>query len=82
VKLVAVPVAAAAILLCGCSSSPTDEGTVKEGNGVALNPSGKPQTAEEAALADKMRQTGEAMNAQRDAEAKAMEEAKARSGGR
>ncbi len=66
---------------CGSSSS-GDDSAVKPGSGVALNPGGKPQTAEEIAYAAKQQQTGAAMNADRDKVQAAMEAAKARTGGK
>jgi len=66
----------------GCSSAPSDEGTVKPGNGVALNPGGKPQNADQAAYASQMQKTGDAMNAQREKDAEAMAAARARAGGK
>ena len=59
-----LPLAAfAALLLVGCSpSSSSDDGTVKEGSGVALNPGGKPQTPEDAARQSAMQQQGNEMN--------------------
>lgn len=71
-----------AIGLAGCSSSPADEGTVKPGNGVVQNPSGKPQDANQSAIASGMQKTGDAMNAQRDKDAAAMDAAKAKAGGK
>ncbi len=71
-----------ASLLVGCSSAaPADEGTVKPGNGVALNPGGKPK-ADQAAMANQMQKTGDAMNAQREKDAAAMAAAQARAGGK
>ena len=70
-----------ALASVGCSAS-ADEGTVKPGNGVALNPGGKPRSADESALASQMQKGGEAINAQRDKDALAIEAAKARSGGK
>jgi hypothetical protein len=70
----------ALIFLVGCSSSSPDEGTIKPGDGVAQNPSGKPRTPEEAAMAQRMSQAGDAMNAARAAEAKARAEAMAKAG--
>jgi len=70
----------AAVGLSGCSSSPADEGAVKPGNGVATNPSGKPQNSEQAAYAADMQKVGNAMNSQRDKDAAAMAAAKARAG--
>jgi hypothetical protein len=83
-KHVLVIVAAlTALASVGCSSKDSaDEGTVKPGNGVALNPSGKPANGDQAAYASQMQKTGNAMNAQRDKDAAAMEEAKKRSGGK
>jgi len=49
---------------------------------VALNPGGKPQGADQAAYASKMQKTGDAINAQREKDALAMQAAKARSGGK
>ncbi len=73
--------AAGSLLLAGCgSSAPADEGTVKPGNGTAMNPSGKPQTSDQAAYASKMSQTGSAMNAQREKDAAAMAAARAKAG--
>ena len=69
--------------LCGCSpSSPADDGTMKPGSGVSLNPSGKPKTAAESTYAAQMQKTGAAMNAQMQKDAAAMAAAKARSQGR
>lgn len=42
---------------------------MKAGSGQIMNPSGKPQTPEEAAYAAKMQQTGNAMNAEMQKEA-------------
>jgi len=73
----------AVLALGGCSSSSSgDEGAIKPGNGVAQNPGGKPQNADQAAYASKMQETGNAMNAQRDKDAAAMAAARARSGGK
>ena len=72
-----------ACLLVGCSSAaPADEGTVKPGNGVALNPGGKPKDESQAAMASQMQKTGDAMNAQREKDAAAMAAARARAGGK
>jgi len=81
-RYVLIAVAAVAALASGgCSSSaPADEGTVKPGNGVALNPGGKPQTPDQQQYASQMEKTGQAMNAQRDKDAAAMAAARARSG--
>ena len=83
-KQVLVIVAAlTALASVGCSSKDSaDEGAVKPGNGVALNPSGKPESADQAAYASQMQKTGNAMNAQRDKDAAAMEEAKRKAGGK
>ena len=72
----------AALALAGCSSSPADEGKPKPGDGVALNPSGKPQSSDQAAYASQMQKTGDAMNAQRQKDADAMAAARQRSGGK
>jgi hypothetical protein len=67
----------------GCSSSaPADDGTIKPGSGVALNPTGKPQTAADAQLAEAMQKTGAAMNAQQQKDAAAMAAARAAAGGK
>lgn len=71
----------ATLLLAGCSSSPKDEGAVKSGDGVAQNPTGKPQNDADQTMANQMKQQGDAMNKQREADAKAMAEAKAKAGG-
>ncbi|RYG34724.1 hypothetical protein EON81_14805 [bacterium] len=73
--------ALAALLLVGCGSGPADEGVVKEGSGVPLNPGGKPKDDQEAATASKMSETGNAMNKEREAAAAAMAAAKAKAGG-
>jgi hypothetical protein len=79
-KHVLVIVSALAVLMVvGCSSAPSDEGAVKPGNGVALNPSGKP-SADQAAYAAQQAKTGEAMNAQREKDAAAMQAARAKAG--
>lgn len=69
-----------ALVSAGCSSSSNDEGTVKPGSGVALNPGGKPENADQAAYASQMAKVGNAMNAQRDKDAQAMAAARARAG--
>jgi len=80
-KNVLVVVAAlTALAVVGCSSSSGDEGTVKPGSGVALNPGGKPQSADQAAYSSEMQKTGAAMNAQREKDAAAMAAARARAG--
>lgn len=67
--------------IAGCAKDDADA-TIKDGSGVALNPSGKPVTPQDQAMANSMRQQGDAMNAQRDADAKAMAAAKAAAGGK
>lgn len=54
---------------------------MKPGNGVALNPGGKPKE-DQAAYANQMQKTGDAMNAQREKDAEAMAAARARAGGK
>jgi hypothetical protein len=67
----------------GCSSSPSgDDGAIKPGSGVALNPSGKPQSQQEANYAAQMQKTGEIMNQGNQKMAAAMAAAKARTGGK
>jgi ABC-type oligopeptide transport system substrate-binding subunit len=79
--LVAVA-AASAFALAGCSpSSPADEGTIKPGSGVALNPSGAPQNANQAAYAAEMQKSGNNINAERQKDAAAMEAARNKAGG-
>jgi hypothetical protein len=66
----------------GCSSGPPDDTTVKPGSGVALNPTGKPENAQEAARASTLEQAGskEAQDALRENEA--MNAAKKRAEGK
>lgn len=70
----------AALVIVGCAHDDTDA-TVKDGSGVALNPGGKPRTAEEQRTADQMTQTGQGMNADRAAAAAAMAAAQKKAGG-
>lgn len=67
--------------LVGCSSSSKDDGEIKPGSGVALNPSGKPQNAEQEAYQSQMAKAGANINDARAREAEAMAQAKARAGG-
>ena len=55
---------------------------MKPGNGVVLNPGGKPKGTDQAAYASQMQKTGDAMNAQREKDAEAMAAARARAGGK
>jgi hypothetical protein len=79
-----IAVAAVAVLASGgcASSSPGDDATVKPGSGVALNPSGKPQTSADAAYASQMQQAGNKENADRQKDIDAINAAKARTGGK
>ncbi len=79
--LIAVAVLSA-LVVTGCGSSPADEGTVKPGNGVALNPSGKPQGQAQEEMAAGMQKTGNAMNDAREKAAKAEAAARQKSGGK
>lgn len=73
----------AALALAGCgSSSSGDDATVKDGSGVALNPGGKPQNADDSARASAMQKQGETANAQMQAGAGAEAAAKAKTGGK
>ena len=68
--------------LAGCGSSGDVDSAVKPGSGVAMNPSGKPQTQADAEFAQKMQQAGNAINADRMRQAAAMRDAQTRSGGK
>jgi len=74
--------ALSAIAVAGCGSSADEAGPAKSGSGVALNPSGKPQNAQEAANADARARGGAAMNADLAKDAAAMKAAKERTGGK
>ena len=70
-----------ALLCVGCSSNASDvDSNVKAGSGQVMNPTGKPQTPEEAAYAAKMQQTGNAMNAEMQKEAAARAAAMSKAG--
>jgi len=76
-------VSAASLILIGCSSSSAgDDSSVVPGSGVAQNPGGKPQSEQEAQMASAQQKQGEAINAQRDKDAAAMQAAMAKSGGK
>jgi len=77
-----LPFVVTAAFLAGCSSGPPDDTNVKPGSGVALNPSGKPRTSDEAAYAVQMQKAGDAMNADRMKAAQDLKAAMARSGGK
>jgi hypothetical protein len=76
-------VSAVSLILVGCSSSSAgDDSSVAPGSGVAQNPGGKPQNEQEAQMATAQQQQGNAVNAQRDKDAAAMQAAMAKSGGK
>jgi len=74
--------AISAFALAGCGSSADEAGPAKAGSGVALNPSGKPQNAQQAADADARAKAGAAMNADLAKDAAAMKAAKDKTGGK
>ncbi|HEY3781240.1 MAG TPA: hypothetical protein VGL56_09170 [Fimbriimonadaceae bacterium] len=69
------------LAVAGCGSS-DDAGPAKAGSGVAQNPGGKPQNAQEQANADARAKEGSAINADMAKDAAAMKAAKARTGGK
>ncbi len=63
--------------MAGCgSSASSQQGLVKPGSGVALNPSGKPQSQAEANYQSAVQNAGSQMNAQRAKDAAAMQAAR------
>jgi hypothetical protein len=68
--------------MAGCGSSADEGAPAQAGSGVALNPSGKPQTAQDAAMAASRQKGGDAMNADLAKDAAAEKAAKARTGGK
>lgn len=73
---------ASVLIVSGCSGKSDVDGTIKPGSGVALNPGGKPQNAQEAAYAAGQQKTGNAMNAAMQRAAQDMAAARARAGGK
>jgi len=74
--------AMSALAVAGCGSSADEAGPAKAGSGVALNPSGKPQNAQQVADANARAKQGAAMNADMEKDAEAIKAAKARTGGK
>lgn len=80
--LIALATASTLAFAAGCKQASDDDTAVKPGSGVAQNPSGKPKDATQAAYANQMQKTGDAMNAQREKDAAAYAAARSRAGGK
>lgn len=71
----------AGLCLVGCSSSDdVVKSPAQAGEGIAANPSGKPRTPEEQALADKMSAAGQAQSQAQGSDAAKMTEALKKAG--
>ena len=82
-KTVLLSLGLASLLVTGCSSSSAgDDATVKDGSGQITNPGGKPQTEADSSRASQMQSQGQQQAAAASNDAKAMQEAMKRTGGK
>lgn len=76
-----IPALLTALVAIGCSS-PAEDGAVAAGSGQVQNPGGKPKTEADATRATQMESQGAQMRASASADARAMQEAMRKSGGK